>query len=333
MAVLTAVVWWMVAGGAAPHVLPAPADAIALPRGARPAIGAVVPQRAPGPAPELVTPSLVDRRRRIPRTRRPEPFGDTLLEGERFEYDVVAMGNSAGVAWAEIRTRREDPRGGPPQGSPIVELYGHARTSGVVSLLATITDDMRTELDGETGTTLYSENRIERKGLGPGYRSRISKTLFLGRGYSDMRDERDGKHKRKRRRLPLDTFDPLGAMAWVRALDLKKGERAKAHALDGKVLLRLEVTARGRTPAPDMPSLARALGIGPGEATLYEGVLTRVDEYDTATEGKRVYTMKAWFSDDGRRIPLLVESDMWLGSLQLRLRSYDPPRRARETAQ
>jgi hypothetical protein len=35
--------------------------------------------------------------------------------------------------------------------------------------------------------------------------------------------------------------------------------------------------------------------------------------------------MRAWISDDGRRIPLVLESDIWLGVVRLILTQYDPP--------
>jgi hypothetical protein len=60
-----------------------------------------------------------------------------------------------------------------------------------------------------------------------------------------------------------------------------------------------------------------------------EGVLTRVDNFDQPIPGKRVYELSAWISADERRIPLAMESDMWVGSLRLELSGYDPPRRDR----
>jgi hypothetical protein len=35
--------------------------------------------------------------------------------------------------------------------------------------------------------------------------------------------------------------------------------------------------------------------------------------------------MRVWVSSEGRRIPLMIESDLWLGVVRLILTQYDPP--------
>jgi hypothetical protein len=35
--------------------------------------------------------------------------------------------------------------------------------------------------------------------------------------------------------------------------------------------------------------------------------------------------MRVWVSNEGRRIPLMIESDLWLGVVRLILTQYDPP--------
>ncbi|MBK6917560.1 MAG: DUF3108 domain-containing protein [Deltaproteobacteria bacterium] len=277
----------------------------------------------------LVDPPLRDARRRSPRAQTPDDFGATLGVGERFRFDVTFAGNSAGLAEATVVAIEADPRGGPPSGAPILRLEGHASTSGIVSLLATVTDDMVTLLDARSGATVWSENVLVYGGWSPvGYKRRVTTASYEGRGQVRIDDVKDGKSRKHLKRTPVDTFDPLGAMAWVRAQRLEPGDRAKTHVIDGTTLMRIEVEALPRAAMERMPSVAKALGLGKHDVVPITGTLTRVDPFDQPLPGKRVFTMRAWLSADARRIPLAMESDMWVGALRLELTSYDPPTRA-----
>ena len=248
-----------------------------------------------------------------------------LKPGERFRFDVSFAGNPAGLAEAQIIGFEPDPNAG-PEGSPLLRLEGHARTSGVVSLLATVTDDMVTLVDPRSGAAVSSRNTLEYQGLAPRkYKQRITEQSYRGRGFVRVVDSKDGKATSKVKRTPLDTYDPLSAMAWVRSLDLEAGERAKAHAVDGSTLLRIEIESKGNKPMKQVPSILQALELRPEDLLMIEGVLTHVDEFDQALPGRRPYKMRAWLSRDERRIPLVLESDMWVGSIRLELSSYDPP--------
>jgi hypothetical protein len=284
------------------------------------------PSSTAGWSRDLAQPAFVDRRRRIPQTARPEPFGYRLMPGERFKFDVTFAGNPAGLAEASIIAIEPDPRGAAPEGSPTLKIIGHARTSGIISLLATVTDDITTILDAHTGAAISSTNVLDYAGWSPAkYKHRVTEQSYDGRGYLRVVDTKDGKVKKKRKRVPLDTFDPMSSMAWVRTLDLEPGDRAKAHVIDGTTLMRVEIEAVGRQAPPKMPSIVRALELEDEDIMMLRGELTRVDEYDQPIPGKRTYKLRAWVSTDRRRIPLVMESDMWVGSLRLVLSSYDPP--------
>ena len=74
-----------------------------------------------------------------------------------------------------------------------------------------------------------------------------------------------------------------------------------------------------------MPTIGTALGVDPDKVYELEGVITRVDAHGAAIPGKRTYQLRVWVSGDERRIPLVLESDMWLGVIRLILTQYDPP--------
>lgn len=301
-------------------------DAPAVPPTTRPG-GKIVRDSAAsvGWTAALVNPPLRDSRRRTPRAQRPTDFGASLGIGERFRFDVTFAGNSAGLAEAQVVALEPDPRGGPPHGAPILRLEGHARTSGIISLLATVTDDMVTLLDARTGATIWSENVLVYSGWSPvGYKRRVTTAAYEGRGQVRIADVKDGKSRKHLKHTPIDTFDPLGAMAWVRAQRLAPGEHAKAHVIDGTTIMRIDIEALPDAPMERLPGVAKALGIGKNDVVAISGTLTRVDPYDQPLPGKRVFTLRAWLSGDARRIPLAMESDMWVGALRLELSSYDP---------
>jgi hypothetical protein len=286
----------------------------------------LVPGGTVGTTHALLHPPLRDAKRRAPATSRPEPFGKTLAIGERFRFDLTFAGNSAGMAEAQIVALEPDPRGGPPHGAPIVRIEGHARTSGIVSLLATVTDEMVTLVDARTGAAIFSENVLVYGGWSPvGYKRRVTTSHYEGRGQVRIHDQKDDKSRKHLKRTPIDTFDPLSVMAWVRAQKLAPGEKVKAHAIDGTTLMRIEIEALPDGPMEKMPSIAKALGLTKNDVAKISGTLTRVDPYDQPLPGKRVFSMRAWLSDDARRIPLAMESDMWVGALRLELTAYDPP--------
>ncbi len=317
-----------------PGIALAPSDASPIPGGDAPPVPRI--PRAQGKPPKaassfgwaraLLEPPLRDARRRLPRTARPADFGRTLAVGERFRFDVTFAGNPAGLAEAEIVAIQADPRGDPPYGAPLIRIEGHARTSGIVSLLATVTDDMVSLADARTGATVWSENVIVYGGWSPtGYKRRVTTSAYEGRGQVRIVDVKDDKSRSQRKTTPIDTFDALGVMAWVRAQPLTPGAKIKAHVVDGTTLMRIEIEATSGK-LERLPAIARAIEIVPNELVKITGTMTRVDPYDQPLPGKRVFTLRAWLSGDPRRIPVVMESDMWVGALRLELASYDPPR-------
>lgn len=284
------------------------------------------PRGLRGMSDALAAPAVVDHRRRQTRTARPVDFGATLAPGERFRYDVTFAGNPAGLAEAAIVAVEPDPRGPPPAGAATIRLEGHARTSGVVSLLATVTDDMVTHVDARTGAAVSSHNVLHYTGFNPrGYKHRDTKHAYEGRGQVRIVDTKDDEVEKKLHRVPLDTYDALSIMAWVRSLRLEKGEKAKAHVVDGLTLMRVDIESMGRVRLDPMPSMATALGLRPEDTVRIEGSITRVDEHGAAIPGKKAFHMSAWLSADERRIPLVMESDLWVGSIRLVISGYDPP--------
>jgi hypothetical protein len=276
----------------------------------------------------LTEPEFDDRRRRMPAAPVPPSYASAIRVGERFVFDVYFAGNPAGLAEAGVVEYQADPRGDAPQGSGKYRIEGRAVTSGVVSLLSSMEDQMITWVDAGTGAVMSSTNIIDRGGLGTSgkYKRRVTETDFEGRGYVRVTDAKDEKTTKMTRLVPRDTFDPLSAMAWVRSLSLRDGEKASAHVLDGRVLLKVDVIGRGQAKLDPMPSVAQGLGVKPEDVHLLEGTLSRVDRFGVVREDARKYTFRAYVTQDDRRLLLSIETDMWMGVLRLILNRYDPPR-------
>lgn len=325
-------------GSAAPAGAQPPLDAARMPTFKSPPVVVVTRPRGKslrgrGTAPalggfsrSLAEPAFVDKRRRRTRGHAPPDFGHTLRPGERFRFDVTFAGNPAGLAEAQIIRVEPDPRGPPPAGAPTIRIEGHARTSGVVSLLASVTDDIVTYVDARTGAAISSVNVLHYSGWAPRkYKHRVTEHAYEGRGHVRITDTKDDKTRKKLKLAPPDTFDPMAAMAWVRSLRLAKGEKVTAHVIDGTTLMRVEIESGGRTRLDSMPSVGLAMGLSKDDTQRVDGRITRVDRYDQPIPGKRVFSLRAWLSDDDRRVPLVMESDMWVGAIRLELSGYDPP--------
>jgi hypothetical protein len=310
-------------------------DASRLPRMHSPMVHAKPkPSRAPvvGWSSALDQPAFDDRRRRMPAAPVPPGYIPAIRVGERFVFDVYFAGNPAGLAEAGVVEYQADPRGDAPQGSGKYRLEGQAVTSGVISLLTSMEDRMITWIDAGNGAVISSVNILDRGGFGVGnkYKRRVTEIEYEGRGSIRITDAKDEKTTKMTRQVPRDTFDPLSAMAWVRSLDLADGEMVSAHAMDGKVLLKVEVIGRGKAKLDPMPSVAQGLGVGPDDVHLLEGTLSWVDRYGVVREDLRKYSFRAYVTHDERRLLLAIETDMWLGVLKLVLNRYDPPSAASE---
>lgn len=278
-----------------------------------------------GWAVDLTSPRLEDRRRRHDPSTPPPPFGAELETGTRFVFDVYIAGNPAGTAEAFVGETKPDPRGDPPHGRPLKKLVGRATTGGVVSMLATVTDEMTSWVDAETGAPVLNQNVLTRTGLMAPFARRETETVYEGRGAVRIVDRRDERVRKISKLVPENTLDAMGAMAWVRSLRLAPGEQASAHALDGGTLMRIDVINRGTKPLRPMPSLGTALGLGDHNLELLEGTVRRVTRHKAPVPDSRVASFRAWVSNDDRRIILALESDMWLGVIRIVLSRYDGP--------
>jgi len=311
-------------------------DGSKVPSGAGPTIHRIPPDDVRNPligwAAAADDFDLRDERRRPVRFEPTPDWAHRLQPGESFKYDLHFAGNPAGNVEATVAGFVADPRGAPPHGARMIRLEAKAVSAGVFGMLATVTDEMYAIIDAKTGASIDNHNHVIRGGLMAPYNDRHTQTDYEGRGYVRIVDTKDDKNpKRLSKEVPETTLDPLALMAWARFLDLEDGERAVVHTLDARTLLRVEVVGRGRKAPDTIPSLAKALGIGKSDISMIEGTLTRVDRFDRPVPNKRSTTFRAYISNDGRGIPIVMETDIYVGVFRLSLAGYDPPRGAGST--
>jgi len=274
----------------------------------------------------LDQPQFDDRRRRGPASPPVNPWASVLNPGLKFRFELYFGGNPTGTVEASVASRVAATGPAIARGlADTIELRAYASTSGVLGMFATVEEEMTSFVDAESGASVFTSNIVRRSGLMTPYKLRVTDTNFEGRGFARVVDTKDERKRQTASRVPERTLDPLSLIAWVRSLNLQPNERAVAHTLDVTTLLRVDIVSRGRKAPAKIPSLATALGIGSGDLELLEGTMTRVNRFGEPVKGKQPYTFRAWVSADSRRIPVIMETNIWVGTLRLILAGYDPP--------
>ncbi|MCS7049034.1 MAG: DUF3108 domain-containing protein [Verrucomicrobiae bacterium] len=232
-----------------------------------------------------------------------EPF----VVGEKLQYRIFWGPLPIGEASLQVRGVEN------VQGHPCYHLIAQAQTTGLGRMLFPVNSVSESWLDVEgLFSRQYREERRE------GRRHRHTEIVFdYTAGVATIRNLRNGKS----RQTPLaqPTQDIISSLYYVRAqsLDLNKELTFDLVAGDEiwKVTLRpdarqkVEVRPFGRVPA---------LRVEP------HPTLTIV----AANKGR----MWFWISDDARRVPLMVCSQMQIGSAQLVLYRLEPPADREERA-
>jgi hypothetical protein len=228
-----------------------------------------------------------------PAAERPVPFkvGDTL------EYDVGWSSYlTAGTATLSVREKK------PSYGSVAYYVAAEGRATGLVAALYHAYYKADTLLDvysllPQRGS-IYSEE---------GRRRRLRVTRF-DQGKRTARFEvTPGDSPHKPVALPGPTHDALSAVLAVRMLRLRTGLSVTIPVSDGGRVFTVQATVRGRERL--------STRLGQVMAWRIEPVITG----DSGEIGAQKLTL--WISDDARKLPLLMEAEMGIGTFTLTLRS------------
>lgn len=208
--------------------------------------------------------------------------------GERLTYNV-SFSNFPSAAHVEVEVLAR----GPLDGRDAITLHGHVQTSGVVNVaLFAINNDYTTSVDALTGLPFRSEQVI-RQATG----EKNSSREFT---------QATGSAAAQGRQNTLGTYDILSSFYRVRALPLDVGDTYSlfVRGETQNYLVELKVTDK-------------------------ETVKTNVGSFSTiATQVKvspesPLRSVKVYFSDDERHLPVLVTAKVSTGTLRAELAAIE----------
>lgn len=172
-----------------------------------------------------------------------------------------------------------------------------AESTGVLSRLYRVRDQIETVVDRRTFSTLRFQKSLNE-------RNRIKEevtTIDVARKVATR--------KGKEIEIPSPIFDPLSLIFYIRKLDLTPGRRHFFNVIaDGKVYTLESEVLRRETIGTDAGTF-RAIVVEP---KMRAGGIFR-------DENNRLLI---WYSDDDRRLPVRIRSDIPAGSITASLRSY-----------
>jgi hypothetical protein len=216
----------------------------------------------------------------------PAPVEKTFAEGETLDYTVQWMKVTGGTARMTIAAI-DDNR---------YRITSVARSGGSLGRLFRIRDEIETLVDRRDFSTLQIKKKLDERG------DKMNETTTIENGVATRK-----RYKTRKIPVPRPVTDPISVIYQARTLDLTPGKSytfdlyadLKLYKVNVKVLRREVV----QTPA------------GTFNCVLVEP--------DMATVGgiRREETLHIWYSDDERRIPVRVRTDVNFGSITATLRS------------
>ncbi|MEK6375360.1 MAG: DUF3108 domain-containing protein [Acidobacteriota bacterium] len=222
-----------------------------------------------------------------------EPVDQLFVKGETLDYTLTWLGISGGSARFTI--------GLAPGAPDRFRITSIARSSSGFARIFRVRDEIQSFVDRELFTTIGYEKHLNERG-----KKKDDLTIVdREKGISIRR--RPGKLDQV---VPVDgpLFDPLSLIYQFRRLDLRPGNHVHFMVVaDGKLYaVDADVTQRETLTTP--VGTFRTIAIEP---QMSAGGLFR-DEDSRLT---------IWYSDDERRLPLRIRSDVKVGSITATLRS------------
>lgn len=206
-------------------------------------------------------------------------------QGERIEYTLAWLGVAGGDAVITVT---------PGEGR--FTIHTLARTLGAIGRLYPVRDEIETIVSSANFSTLRFEKRLSERG-----REKHVETIF------------DPKRKvatRKGVEIPYEPpiLDPMSSIYYLRTLDLTPGKKhmmtiiadSEIYEIEAEVLAREEIEIQG--------SRFRTVVVEP---KMRKGGIFR-------DENNRLLI---WYTDDARRIPVRIRSELAFGSITATIRN------------
>jgi len=222
-----------------------------------------------------------------------------IASGEKLTYSVTWSVFDAGEVTAALQ---------PTSAQDSYEFITQARSHGFVSLLYNLDDEFKSRFNADT----MCSDGISKKVV-EGHRRKQTDIVFdSARGLAIL-DERNlakpgEPPKHDQQPIPACVQDVVSAFYYLRSQPLKVGDHLTLPINDGSKTTEVTVEVQAREPISTPLGRRYALRVEP---TVFGSLY------------KRKGRMLVWFSDDERRIPLLIKAMISVGTITGTLKSVE----------
>lgn len=223
----------------------------------------------------------------------------SLVEGEKLEYEAGWNGIPAARASICVARDREYPG--------LLRIAAEARSLGYVSLVWKMHDSWQTRVDAASyrpvsfAVSFHENDWVDiRRGVFR-YAERV------------LEVERRKKESVTRYTIPIGTtYDVLTAAFLLRSIELNVGDRPEAEVCDGQGIYVVSMNVTGKDTvklrAGNVPAYRMTVSI----KKLYP-------EEEPVPGKKKFFGATLWIAADATRVPLRVESKLFVGSVYVEL--------------
>jgi hypothetical protein len=224
------------------------------------------------------------------------PVEEIYAKGETLDYTVSWMKVAGGTARMTIA----------PQGEGNWRVTSVAKSGGGLARFVKVRDEIETIVDRKDFSTLRYTKKLDERG------DKMDEVTTIEDGVASRR-----RKKIRKTPVPRPVYDPISVIYYFRTLELAPGRMyqfdlisdGKLYTVHGRVVRREKVT----TPAGTFDTL--------------------MVEPQMASAGvQREEQLFIWYSDDERRLPVRIRTEVKFGSVTATLKSVtagvtsiDPP--------
>ena len=222
----------------------------------------------------------------------------TFLQGETLDYNLTWLKITGGTARMTVAPVPDD--------SSRVRITSVAKSSSGFSRIFKVHDQLESIIARDDFSTLMYMKRLDEGG------DQISEVTTIADGIATR-----VRKKAKTLPVPRPVYDPISVIYYLRTLDLTVGKQHELKLVaDGKLYeVHARVTRKEKIQTP---------------AGTFNTVLVEPRWFSGGVEKKEKTFL--WFSDDARRLPVRIRSEVNFGAITATLRgtantvtSTDPP--------
>ena len=227
----------------------------------------------------------------------PTPLQETFGKGETLDYNLTWLRISGGTARMTIRAYDDSTK---------YRITSVAKSGAAFSRFIKVRDEIESIVARDNFTTLRYRKKLDEKG------EQKEEVTTVEDGVATRR-----RKKEKSVKVPTPVYDPISVIYHLRTLDLSPGARHELTVVaDAKVYnVHVKVGKRERVTTP----------AGTFQTVMVEPTM----EHGGVERDERLFI---WISDDDRRIPVRIRTEVKIGAITATLRgihegvdSIEPP--------